>query len=97
MIAEKLEQQIACLDKLFARKNGDLEDFGPVILNGMRAEADGAGLVIRRKELADAVATYATLNRASLFPERKSLELAFGIMGFRQSTQIAQQKITRSL
>lgn len=40
MIAEKLEQQIACLDKLFARKNGDLEDFGPVILNGMKAEVE---------------------------------------------------------
>lgn len=62
------------------------------------AQQKSAGLLSRRKDLADALATYATLNKGDLFKDKKSLDLAFGIMGFRQSTQIAQvNRITQAM
>lgn len=62
------------------------------------AQQKSAGLLSRRKDLADALATYATLNKGDLFRDKKSLDLAFGIMGFRQSTQIAQvNRITQAM
>lgn len=94
--AEGALAEMAALDRKLTAIEGDMN--AAIDAVKARAQADGAGLVIWRKELADAVATYATLNRANLFPERKSLELAFGIMGFRQSTQIAQQpRITQAM
>ena len=47
-------------------------------------------LVARRKELADAVAVFARLNRQELFAKTKSLDLGFGVIGFRASTKIVQ-------
>lgn len=77
------------------------------ISNELNAEIDAAkdaaqqkstALLSRRKDLADALATYATLNKGDLFKDKKSLDLAFGIMGFRQSTQIAQvNRITQAM
>lgn len=47
-------------------------------------------LQARRKELADAVAIFARLNRQELFAKSKSLDMGFGIIGFRASTRIVQ-------
>ena len=47
-------------------------------------------LQARRKELADAVAIFAKLNRQELFSKSKSLDMGFGIIGFRASTRIVQ-------
>lgn len=47
-------------------------------------------LQARRKELADAVAVYAKLNRQELFAKAKSLDMGFGVIGFRASTRISQ-------
>lgn len=47
-------------------------------------------LQARRKELADAVAVYAKLNRQELFAKTKSLDMGFGVIGFRASTRISQ-------
>lgn len=47
-------------------------------------------LQARRKELADAVAVYAKLNRQELFAKAKSLDMGFGVIGFRASTRILQ-------
>lgn len=47
-------------------------------------------LQARRKELADAVAIFAKLNRQELFAKSKSLDMGFGIIGFRASTRIVQ-------
>lgn len=47
-------------------------------------------LQARRRELADAIAVYAKLNRQELFAKAKSLDLGFGIIGFRASTRILQ-------
>ncbi len=47
-------------------------------------------LQARRKELADAVAVFARLNRQDLFAKSKSLDMGFGVIGFRASTKIVQ-------
>ncbi len=47
-------------------------------------------LQARRKELADAVAIFARLNRQELFAKSKSLDMGFGVIGFRASTRIVQ-------
>ena len=69
------------------------------IENEMRETEDGAKakagqlagpLQARRKELADAVAVFARLNRQELFAKSKSLDMGFGVIGFRASTKIVQ-------
>lgn len=61
-------------------------------IDAAKAEASqkSLALVTRRKELADAVAVFAKLNRQELFAKAKSLDLGFGVIGFRLSTKIAQ-------
>ncbi len=49
-------------------------------------------LQARRKELADAVAIFAKLNRQELFAKSKSLDMGFGVIGFRASTKIVQMR-----
>lgn len=70
-----------------------------VIENEMRETVDGAKakasqlagpLQARRKELADAVAVFARMNRQELFAKSKSLDMGFGVIGFRASTKIVQ-------
>lgn len=57
-----------------------------------KAADASAPLLARRKELESGLAVFATLNRKELFPEgAKSLDLGFGIIGFRSSTKIVQQ------
>jgi len=45
-------------------------------------------LAARRKELEAALAQFAEHNKAELFAKRKSLDLAFGVIGFRLTTSI---------
>ncbi len=54
------------------------------------ASQEANPLLARRKELADALAVYAKLNRQELFAKAKSLDMGFGIIGFRVSTRISQ-------
>ncbi len=69
------------------------------IENEMRESIDAAkskaaqlagSLLARRKELADAVAVFAKMNRQELFAKSKSLDMGFGVIGFRASTRIVQ-------
>ena len=55
-----------------------------------RADKASVSLTARHKELASAAKVYATLNQAELFKDRKSLDLAFGVIGFQASTEIVQ-------
>ena len=94
--AEGALAEMAMLD----RRVADIEIALNAAVDAAKAAAqrDGAGLLARRKELADAVATFATLNKGELFRERRSLELAFGLIGFRQSTQLVQQlRVTQGM
>ena len=61
-------------------------------IDAAKAEASqkSLALVTRRKELADAIAVFAKLNRQELFAKAKSLDLGFGVIGFRLSTKISQ-------
>lgn len=62
------------------------------------ARQEGEPLLERRKALADAVGTFAALNKSDLFTRQRSLDLAFGVIGFRQSAQLAQQtRITAAM
>ena len=48
-----------------------------------------------RKELGAALQGYATVNKAELFSTRKSLDLVFGMIGFRKSTKLkTKAKVT---
>lgn len=47
-------------------------------------------LEARRKELGAALKTWATMNKSVLFAKRKSLDLAFGSLGFQASSRIQQ-------
>ena len=63
-----------------------------------RAQQESAPLFARYGELEKAVKAFATLNKVRLFAVRKSLELAFGTISFRQSTRIAlQHRITEDM
>jgi len=59
-----------------------------------KAKYDKASLplIARREELEGGLAAFAILNREELFADgRKSLDLGFGIIGFRLSTSIVQK------
>lgn len=45
-------------------------------------------LLAHKKELENALCTYATLNKSDLFKKRKSLETPFGVFGWRKATKL---------
>lgn len=94
--AEGALAEMAALDRKLAVIEGNMN----AAMDAAKANAqrDSAPLLARRKALADAVATFATLNKTELFSKMRSLELAFGIIGWRQSTQLAQlPRITQAM
>lgn len=63
-----------------------------------RAQQEGASLIVRYNELEKAVKAFGTLNKSRLFSEKRSLELAFGTISFRQSTRITlQHRVTEEM
>lgn len=63
-----------------------------------RAQQEGASLIVRYNELEKAVKAFGTLNKSRLFSEKRSLELAFGTISFRQSTRITlQRRVTEEM
>jgi phage host-nuclease inhibitor protein Gam len=57
------------------------------------AEAKGARLLKRREALEAGLEAYGQFNR-DVFEKRRSLELTFGVIGFRRSTQIRPRQKT---
>lgn len=84
--AEGTLAEIAEIDRKVAAHEAHLNEIVD------KAKADTKGLCDplqqRRKALADALATFATMNRAELFAKKKSLFLGFGTIGFRQATKL---------
>lgn len=80
--------EIAALDRKAAAIEAEMQEK----IDAAKAQASqlAAPLAARRKELADAVAVYAKLNKQELFSKTKSLDLGFGIIGFRTSTKVVQ-------
>ena len=63
-----------------------------------RAQQEGASLIVRYNELEKAVKAFGPLNKSRLFSEKRSLELAFGTISFRQSTRITlQNRVTEEM
>lgn len=56
------------------------------------AKATAAPLDARKKALTDALGTYLKMNRTEILKGRKSVELTFGLMGFRASSAISQMR-----
>lgn len=50
------------------------------------AAAEGKPLAERRKELEAALAQFGSLRKAELFKDKRSVDLGFGVIGFRMST-----------
>ena len=73
------------------RKLSAIENEMREVVDGAKARASqlAGPLQARRKELSDAVTVYGKLNRQALFP-KSSLDLGFGVIGFRASTKIVQ-------
>lgn len=63
-----------------------------------RAQQESSPLFSRYAELEKAVKAFGTLNKSRLFADRKSLDLAFGTIAFRQSTRISlQHRVTEGM
>ena len=56
------------------------------------AKACAAPLEARKKEITDALGAFLKMNRDAVLKDRKSVELAFGFMGFRASSSICQMR-----
>ena len=56
------------------------------------AKAESAALEARKKVITDALGTFLKMHRAEVLKGRKSVELAFGIIGFHSSTAICQMR-----
>lgn len=86
--AECALAEMAALD----RKLAGIESVMQEAIDTAKATASQQAnpLIARRKELADAIAVYAKLNRQELFAKGKSLDMGFGVIGFRASTRISQ-------
>lgn len=86
--AECALAEMAALDRKLSGIESEMQEYID------RAKAVAArqanSLLAKRKVLADAVAVFAKLNRQELFAKSKSLDMGFGIIGFRASTRISQ-------
>ena len=61
------------------------------------AARKGEPLRNRIAETAGKIQAYAEYNKADLFKDRKTVELSFGLMGYRKSTKIRVKKTTLEL
>lgn len=88
--AECALAEMSALDRKLAGIESNMQES----IDNAKAAASlhAAPLMARRKELADAVAVYAKLNRQELFGKGKSLDMGFGVIGFRASTRISQMR-----
>ena len=87
--AEGTLAEIAALDRKIATVGLEMQE----AIHAAKAKAGQAAepLSTRRKELADGLAVFARLNKTELFPKgTKSVDLGFGVIGFRASTKIVQ-------
>ena len=98
---ETLEDvNLALRDIGLARKELDAIDTDALKrIAEVKTEAAKRGEALRNRiaETAGKIQAYAEYNRAELFRDRKSVELSFGVIGFRKSTRISVKKTTLEL
>jgi len=85
--ADKVLEELAQLD----RRTNAIRDEMNEKIDQAKAEASESMVEIeaRRKLLDGALSSFAILNKTELFRGRKSVDLDFGILSFRQSTRLA--------
>jgi len=81
----KLILQLESIDGDADQKIGEIRD---------EAASKGEKLRDRIEELDNALALFGEYNKAELFKDKKSLELSYGLIGFRQSSKISIKKTT---
>jgi phage host-nuclease inhibitor protein Gam len=83
-----LEREIETIDAGAQKQIGDI-----------KAAAAKQGEPLRKKiaELSAKIGAFAEYNKADLFKDRKSVDLTFGVFGFRKSTSISVKKTTVAL
>jgi len=86
--AEGALAEMAALDRKLSGIESEMRE--RIDLAKAQASQLATPLLARRKELSDAVAVYAKLNKQDLFAKSKSLDLGFGVIGFRASTKVVQ-------
>ena len=86
--AEGALAEMAALERKMAQAKLDMQEE----CDAAKAKAGEtiAPLESRYKELDAALKKWATMNKSVLFAERKTLDLAFGVIGFLASTKIKQ-------
>ena len=95
-IVESREQAEGTMAELaaLARKLSELETEmnREIDLAKAKTSQHAVPLLARKKELENGLAIFAKLNKSTLFVnDAKSIDLTFGVMGFRASTKIVQQ------
>jgi phage host-nuclease inhibitor protein Gam len=99
-VIKSLEEADSLLGRIAAlQRNIDLIETGlndDIDALKLKAAAEAEPFRQEAAELGEALCRYATYNKPDLFKDRKSLELTFGQIGFRQSTKVApaSRKIT---
>lgn len=95
IVAANLNQVEAYLAEMASidRQMGGIESDMNEAIDRAKAQAaqQSEPLKARRKALSDAICTYCTLNKGEHFKDAKSLDLAFGVVGFHASTKIVQK------
>ncbi len=95
-IVENKEQAEGALAELAQIKRKitmiELEQQEQIDLAKAKANQKAQSLLARAKEIESGVTVYAKMNKAQLFEKAKSLDLGFGIIGFRASTAIEQMR-----
>lgn len=95
-IVESVEQADGALAELSAIsqkiKEIELEQQEAIDFAKTQATQKSLALLARKKELETALGVFGKLNKKELFEKKKSLELGFGIIGFRASSEIAIQR-----
>lgn len=88
--AESAMMELASL----TRKQRAITDALNERVDGLKEAAKGElePLDRQKKALSDALGTFLKMNRKDVLKDRKSIDLAFGVMGFRASSALCQMK-----
>ena len=88
--AESVMQELAALER---QRRGIIDSLNEEI-DGLKDAAQGAlaPIELRRKTLSDALGVFLKMNRKEVLKGRKSVEMAFGTMGFRSSSSLCQMR-----
>lgn len=86
--AEGVLAEIASIDRRLQQIQVMMND--EIDAAKLKAAEDKAPLERKRKELEASLKKWATMNKSILFVKRRSLDLAFGSLGFQATTRIQQ-------